>query len=122
MAETWVSMPELKELLGRDKAALLCRMKGGVPFYVPAKVDGKHQLAGILGEFGMGLLCGEFSGMYITVPTGKLLEPRKPDVLRLLREGRSHSSIAVALGVTERYVRMVAAQPAPQTIQLTFFS
>lgn len=122
MAETWVSMSELKDLLGRDKAALLCRMKGGVPFYVPAKADPRHQLAGLLGEFGMGLLCGEFPGLYITVPTGKLLEPRKPDVLRLLGEGKSHSSIASELGVTERYVRMVAAQPAPNAVQLTFFS
>jgi DNA-binding NarL/FixJ family response regulator len=109
MAETWVSMEELTEFLGRDKARLLCRLKGGIPFYVPGKADPRHALAGAIGEFGMRRLCQEFPGEYITVPNGNKLEPKKPEVKKLLKEGKSHKAVAETAGVTERYVRMVAA-------------
>lgn len=121
MAETWISKEELVDLLGEDKANLLCRLKGGVPFYVPAKADPRHALAGAIGEYGMKRLCAEFPGEYITVPNGKKTEVKKPEVKKLLGQGNSQKTVAELAGVTERYVRMVAAE-SDDDRQLTLFS
>ena len=109
MAETWISMPELTALIGADMAKTLCRLRGGTPMYVPASASAGHTIARTIGTKGMELLCAEFSGMYITVPNGRKQEPHKGEIMNRLEEGQSHSVIALELGVTERYVRMVAS-------------
>lgn len=118
MAETWVSMPELTGLIGEDMAKTLCRMRGGTPMYIPATASAGHELAKTIGTRAMDLLCAEFSGMYITVPNGRKQEPHKGEIMNRLEQGQSHSAIALELGVTERYVRMVASC-VPVTQQLT---
>lgn len=118
MAETWISMPELTALIGADMAKTLCNLRGGTPMYVPATASAGHTLAGIIGTRNMELLCAEFPGMYITVPNGRKQEPRKGEIMSRLEEGRSHAAIALELGVTERYVRMVASC-VPVARQLT---
>lgn len=118
MAETWVPLPELAALIGEDRARALARKHGGTPIYVPVKPCATHLLAFIVGMQAMVVLCSAFGGEYITVPNGRRAEPQKGDVLRRLEAGQSPSAIALELGITERYVRMVAAR-LPRMRQLT---
>lgn len=99
----WVSMPELENILGRDMARTLSRYRGGLETYVPVRADAGHALAKILGLRGMEALCAEFRGQSITIPNGRN-EPQKGNVLKLLAEGRTKSSIALECGVSENYV------------------
>lgn len=110
MAENWISRPELEELIGREAADTLCRTSGGVPLHVPYSPDAGSRLGRLLGPGPLTALCAEYGGMRITVPNGRRPEPHKGAVIRLLEAGRPHGSIALELGVTERYVRMVAAR------------
>lgn len=109
MAETWISLPELAALIGTDMAKTLCTVRGGTPLYVPASADAGHALAKIIGVRGMQMLCAEYGCRYITVPNGRKQEPHKGAIMERLERGQSHARIALELGVTERYVRMVAA-------------
>lgn len=122
MAETWISRPELEEVLGRDGADLLCRVSGGVPVYVPLKADVSTHLGRILGPFKLAALARVYGGMRITVPNGRKAEAHKNTIIGKLEAGLPYDKIALELGVTERYVRMVAqACRAPTTRQLSFF-
>ena len=108
MAETWISLAELKMIIGDDAAGTLTLIRGGVSFYLPQQEDITNSLAGLIGLPAMAALCREFGGRYITVPNGKKPEPHKGAVITMLEGGSSHRDIAGKLGVTERYVRIVA--------------
>jgi len=113
----WVSLPELRAILGHDMADTLCIVRGGVKIYVPHNASVTHELARIVGLRGMMALCAEYKGEYITVPNGKR-EPHKERVYQLLRQGKSRRAIAQECGVTERYVYYVACM-GPKQEQLT---
>lgn len=117
MSEVWVSYPELEDVLGDTGANLLCAAVGGASVPIPrAPVQGTY-LAALLGMERMGRLCAEFGGLRIVVPNRRR-EPYKARIIRMLDAGKSPGSIALELGVTERYVRIVARkakkQPEPQ--------
>lgn len=121
MAETWVSRPELEDVIGHDAADMLCRSYGGVPVYVPRKADPACQLGRILGVFALSALVAEYGGLRITVPNGRRGEPYKAAIARKLETGQPHEQIALELGVTERYVRLVARSHKSGPRQLSFF-
>lgn len=121
MAENWVSRPELVEVIGQDAADTLCRACGGVPVYVPRRADPRSWLAGLLGPRALAALSAEYGGLRITVPNGRRPEPYKPAVVRMLEEGRPHEKIALELGVTERYVRLIASRTRRKAVQLSLF-
>lgn len=117
MSEVWVSYPELVDVLGDAGANLLCAAVGGASMPIPrAPVQGTY-LSALLGMERMGRLCAEFGGLRIVVPNRRR-EPYKARIIRMLDAGTSPGSIALELGVTERYVRIVAQrakkQPEPQ--------
>jgi hypothetical protein len=118
MGGIWISMPELEEAIGTEAARMLCRHRGGVPFYVPHGAYPENALARMLGVGNMARLCAAFRQQYIIVPNGRKAEPHKSKIMDLLGRGRSPADIALETGVTERYVRMLAAS-APKTKQLT---
>lgn len=123
MAETWVSRAELEEVLGKDGADMLCRTSGGVPLYVPRSADASTFLGRLLGPLRLAALTTIYGGMRITVPNGRRAEPFKGRIIDLLQCGTSAEKIAMAVGVTERYVRMVARHcKAPQMRQLSLLS
>ena len=132
-----MSYPELAETLGDTGASLLCaavggasmsvRLEnavikvcaavGGASMFVPrAPVQGSY-LTALLGPERMGRLCAAFGGLRIVVPNRRR-EPYKDRIIRMLDAGKSPGTIALELGVTERYVRFVAQQakkqPKPQ--------
>ncbi|MDR2504185.1 MAG: RNA helicase [Deltaproteobacteria bacterium] len=121
MAETWVSYPELEDIIGKDKAGQLCRLRGGTPLYIPVKPNADHYLARTLGLLPMRALCLKFPAQKITVPNGRKAAPHKDGIIDRLLAGRPHASIALELGVTERYVRMIAADmPCARQLRLPF--
>ena len=105
----WVSLPELTGILGKDMAKTLCVVRGGVELYIPKAASATHDLARIVGMHGMVVLCAEFGGQTITVPNGKHPEPQKQAIVKRLEIGHSQRKIALELGVTERWVQMVAS-------------
>ena len=121
MPETWVSRPELDMLIGKDAAEALCRHHGGVPVYVPRKPDPSAPLCLIIGPAAMRALCLEFGGLHITVPNGRKAEAFKGEIVRRLDEGKAHNAIALEVGVTERYVRLLASAHCKGPRQLTLF-
>lgn len=117
MSETWVSYGELADTIGDTGASLLCAAVGGASMFIPqAPVKGAY-LTALLGEERMGRLCAGFGGLRIVVPNRRR-EPYKARIVRMLEAGKSPFAIALELGVTERYVRIVAQQtkkqPKPQ--------
>lgn len=108
MAEMWVSRVELEGVIGKDGANQLCRTYGGVPLYVPRRADNSTKLGRILGPFRLAALTAVYGGLRITVQNGRRAEPRKLCIINLLQAEISAEKIALCVGVTERYVRMVA--------------
>lgn len=121
MAETWVSRPELEEVIGRDAAEALCRAYGGVPVYVPRRADPASQLGRVLGPLALSALAVEYGGLKITVPNGRRPEPCKAAIARKIEAGHSYEKIALELKVTERYVRLVARSQKTRPRQLSLF-
>lgn len=115
----WVSFPTLCAVLGKDMGETLCANRGGVPMYVPRTAHTGHELAKIIGLKGMEALCAAYKGEYITVPASGV---RKEQILRMLSEGRTKREIALACGVTERYVYQLAGlAPGKDERQLTLW-
>jgi len=112
---TWPPMlKELAATIGREPALVLAEEIGGVSEYIPQKAIAGHKLARLLGMERMSVLCSVYGGMHLTIPRGVNLDPKKPQIKQLLGQ-QSHRSIARQLGVSERYVRMVANEaPRPQ--------
>lgn len=119
MAETWISRPELEDIIGRDAAATLCRCRGGIGTYVPRKPDADSLLGRIIGLGPLRALSAMYGGENITVPNGRRAEPFKGRILALLEAGRTCSAIALELGVTERHVRELASRVRPRSRQLS---
>lgn len=108
MAGVWISEPELNDLLGKSMAAALCRACGGVAYYIPAEASVKHQFAPLIGMSGMRALCAAFPSQWVTVPNGRKAEAKKAAIVQMLEKGHAQAAIATELGVTERWVCMVA--------------
>ena len=115
----WVSMVELEDLLGKDKARVLTASIGGIATYIPQEADISHNLAKLITLPGMQALCAKFGKSWITLPNGRN-EPYQGRILKLLGEGRkSRAAIAAEVGCTERYVYMVATiEPKQQQLTL----
>ena len=75
-------------------------------------------LRAVLGMKRMERLCAAFGGLRVTLPNRRKGEPFKDRIVRMLETGKSPGRIALELGVTERYVRILARQvkeqPKPQ--------
>ncbi|WP_347289069.1 RNA helicase [Bilophila wadsworthia] len=118
MGELWVSHDELVDAIGDDGADLLCRAVGGVSTYIPRKPVAGSPISAVLGMKRMERLCAAFGGLRVTLPNRRKGEPFKDRIVRMLETGKSPGNIALELGVTERYVRILARQvkeqPKPQ--------
>ena len=110
MGELWVSHDELVDAIGDDGADLLCRAVGGVSTYIPRKPVAGSPLSAVLGMKRMERLCAAFGGLRVTLPNRRKGEPFKDRIVRMLENGKSPGRIALELGVTERYVRILARQ------------
>ena len=97
MGELWVNYAELADAIGEDGAEKLCRAVGGVSTYIPRTQPEGSPLCGVIGMERMRPLCSAFGGLRVTLPNRRRSEPSKV-------------RIALEIGVTERYVRMIASR------------
>ncbi|MFW5499609.1 MULTISPECIES: RNA helicase [unclassified Maridesulfovibrio] len=108
-------LQELADTIGREPALVLAEELGGVSEYIPQTAKPSHKLAKLLGMERMGILCETYGGMWMTIPRGVNLDPKKPQIQKMLGQ-KSGRDIARELGVSERYVRRVANE-APKSEQ-----
>ena len=104
MACTWVSKPELVEVIGEQATEKLLRSMGGQTVYVPKCSD----LIASIGSPAIKALCGQFAGMTLALPV-QAGSSRKERVIQLLASGMRPAAVAREVGVTERWVRMIKA-------------
>ncbi|CCO22209.1 hypothetical protein [Maridesulfovibrio hydrothermalis] len=100
-------LQELADTIGREPALVLAEEFGGVSEYIPLNAKTDHKFAKQIGMERMDILCRTYGGIWLTIPRGMNLDPKKPQIKKLLGE-KSHRQIARDLGVSERYVRLVA--------------
>lgn len=110
MGELWVNYAELADAIGEDGAEKLCRAVGGVSTYIPRTQPEGSPLCGVIGTERMRRLCSAFGGLRVTLPNRRRSEPSKVRIARLLESGKAPGAIALEIGVTERYVRMIASR------------
>lgn len=100
---------DVAAVIGPESTLELARRCGGVPYHIPKTAHAGHPFAPIIGMAAMAKLCKVYGGDRLTLPRGCFLDPARPHVERMVAEGgQSRRTIALALGVTERYVRKVA--------------
>ena len=117
----WVSMRELEELIGEEKAYTLANTRAGVATYIPKTYTGRESLVDLVGLPAATTLAKAFGGEYVMLPNVRKREPKKREVLELLASGKPQREIALALDVTQRYVEQIAVQKRETDRQLTFF-
>ena len=110
MGELWVNYAELADAIGEDGAEKLCRAVGGVSTYIPRTQPEGSPLCGVIGTERMRRLCSAFGGLRVTLPNRRRSEPSKVRIARLLESGKAPGAVALEIGVTERYVRMIASR------------
>ena len=118
---TWISRPELAALIGADAARTLCRLYGGVSQHIPYAAAPDHPWSRVIGMAAMRAVCAAHGGTSIVPPNGRQPEPHKQAIVKMLAAGHSHRAIALELGVTERWVQMVAnATRGPAQLPLPY--
>lgn len=115
----YLSECDLARLITPQKAAQLIKYLGGVDVYIPQKLDGGCPAASIVGMEAMTALCLEYGGQRVTLPSAGA-EPKKGSIIKRLSHGQAPRDIALALKVTERWVRKVASDVRPVR-QLSLF-
>lgn len=110
MSEMWASLPALQDCIGREIAEELCRKFGGRAPYVPTKPRKTHALAAVIGVPALMQLAARFGGNHVALPNLRRPDAAKAKVLELLEAGWKHSAIAEECGITERWVRTLAAR------------
>ena len=110
MSEIWASFPDLEDCIGKEKAEELCKKFGGYGAYLPPRPRKTHTFAPIIGLPALIKLAGRFGGYHVALPNLRRPAPAKFKIWELLEKGLKHRVIAEECGVSERYVRNVAAK------------
>lgn len=110
MSEIWVSFPDLQDCIGKEKAEELCKRFGGLAPYLPARPRKTHALAAVIGIPALRQLAANFGGYHVALPNLRRPVSAKAKVWELLEQGWKHAAIAEECGVTERWVRTLAAR------------
>lgn len=109
MASIWVSRPDLEDLIGVDATQALLSAYPGGRVYVGRKPE-RCKFALVVGPVAAEILCGEFPGLEIMLPSAAAKPPTlKQQIVELLEQGVSYSQIVARLGCTERHVAGTAA-------------
>lgn len=120
----WLSFPELAGVLGEEGARRLCLCLGGAELHIPAVPRPDHRIAAIIGTRPFTALCAAYPGHDVRLPNERKPEPKKDAIVSALEAGKqSHCEIALAQGVTLRWVEMLArdlraAAGAPRQLSL----
>jgi hypothetical protein len=104
----------LARVIGPESTLKIAEQFGGVEkFYIPRlanRVGLHHRWTKILNDAEWRKVCKVFGGQKISVPRGAFLVLKKRLIIDLAADPNlSHRTIALKVGVTETYVRMVLA-------------
>ena len=119
------SAQELADVIGRERTLHLIGQlpRSGsrawrVNLYVPKSVTLDHPLVKILGWTDAMLLVREFGGMILQPSNCNFLhrEFRNREVRRMRDQGTTIAAIAEAVELTQRQVRNIIAETAPEEI------
>lgn len=104
--------------VGIRVALKLMQAFGGRDMKFPKMPDIDHPVVQALGMDDAVVLCQHLAGGQIYIPHGRAARSQRAAIKALAAEGRSRVAIAAALGITERWVRMVANGPEPEPMPL----
>ncbi len=108
MARSYISFPQLVDIIGIVDATALCKQHGGCAVYI-AKRPEKCALVGIICAVAVESICAELGGEEYMLPLGPFRRvPIKEAVAAMLEAGFSHTEVARECGCTARYSAMVA--------------
>lgn len=108
---TWPrGLKEIARLIGPKAAVALAERIGGVETYIPKNPGPDHYLAGIIGFDALVALGREFGGLHLLVPKGAYRDLKK---VHVMNARGSRRAVALAVGVTERYVYKVLSGLRP---------
>lgn len=103
---TWPrGLADIARLIGAKAAVDLGEAVGGVPTYIPKHPDATHALTRIISLDELKALAKAYGGETIVIPRGVHRNLKKAAILDA--KG-SRKTVALKLGVSERYVRKVA--------------
>ncbi|NCC05009.1 MAG: hypothetical protein EOM37_13435 [Proteobacteria bacterium] len=109
MASIWISRPDLEDLIGHEAALALLTAFPGRSVYIPSKRN-LNKLVPIVGPVANEILCYEFGGCEIILPTAATKPPTLKDrILERLEQGRTYGEIVTELQCSQRHVQVVAA-------------
>jgi hypothetical protein len=106
-----ITLDDIADLVGWDAAATLSAQFGGTSLYLAKTPPSGSQIVLAIGLDLARKIGDSFGGEYLSVP---LRIGRRARILALRRKGKSHSQIALDVGVSVRTVeRALAAADAP---------
>lgn len=114
MARSYLSFPQLVDIIGEVDATALCRRHGGCAVYV-AKTPERCSLVGIISMAAVESICAELGGEEYMLSRGPFRPvPIKEAIAVMLESGATHTEVAKEVGCTARYVAMVKSDLSPR--------
>lgn len=108
---TWPQgLADIARVVGPRNAVALAEAVGGVETYIPKYPGADHPLTLILGAEAAKALAEVYGGLELVIPRGVFRNLKKAAIMDATGSRRQ---VALALGVTERYVRKVANATKP---------
>jgi hypothetical protein len=114
------SLVDLAETLGLSTALKLMQAFGGQELKFPRFPGPEHPVIKALGETDGYAVCEYLAGAMIYVPHGRASANRRA-VAGLADRGHSRGEIARILGISQRHVRRLVNEPAPESHQPDLF-
>ncbi|MGE4529245.1 MAG: hypothetical protein AB7D00_12830 [Rhodospirillaceae bacterium] len=104
---TWPQgLAQIARIIGPRKAIVLAEALGGVETYIPKAPGSDHPLARLVGHEAALALAAVYGGLTVVIPRGVYRNLKKAAIMDAPPGSRRQT--ALALGVTQRYVRKVA--------------
>lgn len=103
---TWPQgLAQIARVVGPRKAIVLADALGGVKTYIPKHPGADHPISHLIGHDAARALAEIYGGFEVVIPRGVYRDLKKAAIMDA---AGSRRQVALALGVTERYVRKVA--------------
>lgn len=104
---TWPQgLAQIARIIGVHKAITLADALGGVETYIPKAPGADHPLSQLVGHEAALALASVYGGLDLLIPRGVYRNLKKAAIMDA--PVGSRRQVALALGVSDRYVRKVA--------------
>jgi len=100
---------ELSQILGEEQLLRFLQRFGGTVLYVPLNPGVNHPITGVLGVRGAAKFASHFGGTTVCIPLGRkwVRAKQKKIIQGLLERKATCGQVALRVGCTQRWVRMV---------------